>query len=59
MHVWSTYESYRTMDDPAPFARGINSIQLLHDGERWWIVNIYWAGEREGLTIPQQYLPTD
>ena len=28
-HVWSTYDSYRTSSDTEPFARGINSIQLL------------------------------
>ena len=56
-HIWSTYESRRKADDPQPFARGINSIQLINDGERWWIVNIYWTAEREGLTIPGEFLP--
>ena len=31
-HVFSTYESRRNADDPKPFARGINSIQLMNDG---------------------------
>lgn len=56
-HIWSTYESRNKADDPEPFARGINSIQLLNDGERWWIINIYWTAERENLTIPEEYLP--
>jgi len=34
-HVWSTYESRHQADDPEPFMRGINSIQLLNDGDRW------------------------
>ena len=54
-HVFSTYISKRT-EDGEPFARGINSIQLLHDGTRWWIMNIYWTGEREDLPIPEEYL---
>jgi hypothetical protein len=41
-HVWSIYESRHNEDDPEPFMRGINSIQLFNDGKRWWIVNIYW-----------------
>src|SRR5438270_735999 len=41
-HVWSTYESKHSLSDPKPFMRGINSIQLFHDGSRWWIVSIYW-----------------
>ena len=54
-HVFSTYESYRR-DETAPFARGINSIQLLHDGTRWWVVSVFWDAERPGLQIPDKYL---
>lgn len=56
VHVFSTYESRRVASDPAPFARGINSIQLWYDGRRWWVVNIYWEGERPGNPIPPEYL---
>ncbi len=56
VHVFSTYESRRKADDPKPFVRGINSIQLWHDGQRWWIVNIYWEGERPSNPIPAKYL---
>jgi hypothetical protein len=56
VHVFSTYESRRTAADPAPFARGINSIQLWNDGRRWWIVTIYWEGERAANPIPAAYL---
>ena len=57
MHAFSTYESRRTAEDPKPFARGINSIQLLKDGGRWWIVTVYWDAERPGNEIPAKYLP--
>src|SRR5256886_14721921 len=33
-HVWSTDESRHRQDDPEPFMRGINSIQLFNDGKR-------------------------
>ena len=56
VHRFSTYESRRTATDPTPFARGINSIQLLNDGKRWWVVTVYWAGERPGAPIPDAYL---
>lgn len=56
-HVWSTYESRRAAADPAPFARGINSIQLLNDGTRWWIVTVFWESEGPERTIPVEYLP--
>lgn len=54
-HVFSTYESRRSPDDAEPFQRGINSIQLWHDGDRWWIVTIFWHAEGEGRSIPERY----
>jgi hypothetical protein len=55
-HVWSTYESRHNVDDPEPFMRGINSIQLFYDGTRWWIVTIYWQHESAAHPIPEKYL---
>jgi hypothetical protein len=55
-HVWSVYESRHNEDDPEPFMRGINSIQLFNDGKRWWIVNIYWQQESAEAPIPEKYL---
>jgi hypothetical protein len=55
-HVWSTYESRHNADDPEPFMRGINSIQLFHDGSRWWIVTIYWQQESLVDSIPAKYV---
>jgi len=55
--VFSTYESFKSEADQAPFMRGINSIQLLNDGERWWIINIYWMQESDSNPIPKEYLP--
>jgi hypothetical protein len=55
-HVWSTYESRHSADDPNPFMRGINSFQLFYDGNRWWIVNIFWQQESAEDPIPEEYL---
>jgi hypothetical protein len=54
-HVWSTYESRHNVDDPEPFMRGINSIQLFYDGNRWWIVTIYWQHESTAHPVPEKY----
>lgn len=56
-HVFSTYESYKSEKDEKPFMRGINSIQLLYDGQRWWVVNIFWTQETKYNQIPEAYLP--
>jgi hypothetical protein len=55
-HAWSTYESRHREDDAEPFMRGINSFQLFNDGQRWWIVNIYWQHETAENPIPEKYL---
>jgi hypothetical protein len=57
VQVWSTYESRHSPDDPKPFARGINSFQLLKDGDRYWVVNIFWDSELPNKPIPAKYLP--
>jgi hypothetical protein len=53
--VFSTYASRRAPDDK-PFSRGINSFQLFNDGQRWYIVTIYWDTERANQPIPDRYL---
>ncbi len=55
--LFSTYESRRNPGDSKPFARGINSIQLMNDGARWWIVDVYWQAERADNPIPAEFLP--
>ena len=55
-HVFSSYESFRTEEDTAPFMRGINSIQLMHTGERWMVMNIYFTQESKENPIPEKYL---
>jgi hypothetical protein len=56
-HVFSTYESRVRSSDSPPFSRGINSIQLVTNGQRWWVVTILWDFERAGNPIPAEYLP--
>ncbi len=56
VHVFSTYEARHGAADAKPFARGVNSIQLFHDGARWWIVNLVWRAEDDKLALPERYL---
>jgi|SRR5581483_3370005 len=44
-HVLSTYESSRRPDG-VPFETGKNSIQLMNDASRWWIVSVMWNTAR-------------
>src|SRR5580704_1234026 len=52
--VFSSYES-RHAPGEAPFARGINSLQMLYDGKRWWVVNILWDEERPDNPLPKDF----
>ncbi len=54
-HVWSTYEGRRSPEGE-PYLRGINSIQLFHDGDRWWVMSIMWGNERPENPVPEEYL---
>lgn len=56
-HVFSTYEG--TVAAGGAPIRGINSIQLMHDGRRWWIVSLAWEPETARQPLPQAYLPDD
>ncbi|HJR09414.1 MAG TPA: hypothetical protein VJ842_19290 [Pyrinomonadaceae bacterium] len=55
-HVFSVYEGRHDTADAKPFLRGINSIQLMNDGKRWWVVTIFWQAEDAANPLPQKYL---
>ena len=55
VHVWSTFESKYSKEDEKPYTRGINSIQLLNDQKRWWVMNIYWNKETDEFPLPEKY----
>jgi hypothetical protein len=52
--VFSSYESRHALGE-TPFARGINGLQLLNDGKRWWIVSILWDEERPDNPLPKEF----
>jgi hypothetical protein len=54
--VFSTYE-WRTTEQGPVGGRGVNSLQLFHDGKRWWITGALWANEEPGQPIPPEFLP--
>ncbi|KIG14814.1 hypothetical protein DB30_06400 [Enhygromyxa salina] len=52
--VFSTYERSA---DAGEVRRGINSLQLVRHGERWWVVSLAWTDETDGGLLPSRYLP--
>ena len=56
-HVWSTYVWRDELDGPIK-GRGINSIQLYFDGDRWWITSWIYDSERPDNPLLSVPLPT-
>ena len=54
--MFSTYEAKIEKDNVT--LRGINTLQLMNDGKRWWIVSLMWQAESPDLPLPKEYLPT-
>jgi hypothetical protein len=54
-HVFSTFEAKFEKDNVTK--RGINSVQLMHDGQRWWIASLMWQPENADIPLPAKYLP--
>ncbi|HTO76071.1 MAG TPA: hypothetical protein VMQ61_08335 [Thermoanaerobaculia bacterium] len=52
-HVLSAYAAGRRLHDPEILFRGINSLQLTHDGKRWGIVSIAWDNARPDNPLPE------
>jgi hypothetical protein len=50
-HVWSAYKGSRTPGGEV-ILRGVNSIQLYNDGERWWVVSMVWDNEPTEVLLP-------
>lgn len=54
VHVWSTYEWKSSLDGPIG-GRGINSIEMVWDGSRYWITS--WSFDGRGTPVPLEYMP--
>lgn len=46
--VFSVYESRFTKDDPEPWDRGVNSIQLINQDGEWKVLTVLWDSESNG-----------
>lgn len=56
VHVDSTYEILPGPDSPVR-GRGVNSLDLYFDGQRWWVASVVWQSEDAAHPIPAELLP--
>jgi hypothetical protein len=52
--VWSTYETRLEAQGPVK-RRGINSIQLIYENKRWYILSWTFCGENDRYKIPKTF----
>ena len=57
--VFSAYEARSEPLATTLIKRGINMIHLYDDGARWWIMQMIWDDERDGVTIPANLFETE
>lgn len=50
-HVYSSYETREQPDGPVQ-RRGVNSLQLMHDGTRRCVLSVTWDAESAAHPIP-------
>ncbi len=55
--VSNSFEIRLRRDDEDPLMRGLNHFQLLHDGERWWIVSNISTVETGDWKLPAAFDP--
>lgn len=56
MATVQTSFNIKTTKDGEVTRRGINTVQLVYEQNRWWITNITWNNERDDNKIPNQLL---
>ena len=56
VHVDSTYETLIGTGAPVR-GRGVNSLDLYFDGQRWWVASVVWQSEDASHPIPAELLP--
>jgi hypothetical protein len=56
-HVFSSYE-FTLLGADSPIACGINTLQLVYDADRWWILSLSWDRAKPGEPLTLQSFET-
>jgi len=54
--IANVFQSYYAKDFENHEEKGITSYQLVYFKNRWWIANIVWTGNSNGVEVPKKYL---
>ena len=53
--IAQVFQSYKVISDKKE-EMGMNSYQLIYHNNRWWISNILWTNDSNGVKVPDKYL---
>lgn len=54
--IANVFQSFYGKDSENKEERGINSYQLVYFKKRWWVANLLWTGDANGVKIPKKYM---
>ncbi len=54
--IANVFQTFYGKDSENREEKGINSYQLVYFNSRWWIANILWTGDNNGVKVPKKYL---
>jgi len=54
--IANVFQSFYAKDSDNEEARGISSYQLIYFDDRWWISDVLWTANTNGVKIPEKYL---
>lgn len=51
--IANVFQSYYAKENEFE-EEGVNSLQLIFDGKRWWITSILWTSDINGIKLPKE-----
>jgi len=54
--IANVFQTFYGKDSENREEKGINSYQLVYFNHRWWIANLLWTGDSNGVKVPKKYL---
>jgi hypothetical protein len=54
--IANVFQTFYGKDSENKEEKGINSYQLVYFNHRWWIANVLWTGDNNGVKVPKKYL---
>jgi len=54
--IANVFQSFYSKDSQNTEGKGVTSYQLVYFNNRWWIVNVVWTVDSNGVEVPKKYL---